>query len=270
MRTIVHLSDIHFGRIHLNVVEPLVRTVNEIKPDVVAISGDLTQRARTYQFKEARAFLETLPQPQIIVPGNHDVPLHNLFTRFFQPLTKYRRYITDDLQPFYTDGEIAVVGVNTARSLTFKGGRVNLSQVELVREKLCLLPDEITKAVVTHHPFDLPEGHHEGDIVGRSRMAMNILAKCGADLFLAGHLHVSHTGQTAKRYNIKGHSALVVSAGTATSSRGRGEANSFNVLRVQHPRIAVERLRWQPHTNQFVVVITERFRHTPDGWIREE
>src|SRR4029453_4902118 len=268
MRSIVHFSDIHFGRVHLNLVEPLVRSVNQIKPDLVAISGDLTQRARTYQFKEARVFLETLPKPQIVVPGNHDVPLHNLFTRFFQPLTKYRRYITDDLQPFHADDEIAVVGVNTARSLTFKGGRINQRQLELVREKLRPLPDEITKAIVTHHPFDLPEGHGEGDLVGRSRIAMNILANCGADLFLAGHLHVSHTGQTAKRYNIKGHSALVVSAGTGTSSRGGGEANSFNVLRVQHPEIVVERLRWQPDTNQFVVAVTERFRHTSDGWIR--
>ena len=219
MRKIVHLSDIHFGRIHLNVVEPLIRSVNEIKPDLVAISGDLTQRARTYQFKEARTFLDSLPKPQIVVPGNHDVPLHNIFTRFFQPLDKYRRYITDDLQPFYGDDEIAVVGVNTARSLTFKGGRVNVRQMELVREKLCPLDDKIVKAMVTHHPFDLPEGHDEDDLVGRSRMAMEVLANCGADVFLAGHLHVSHTGHTAKRYNIKGHSALVVSAGTATSSR---------------------------------------------------
>jgi len=268
MRKIVHLSDIHFGRIHLNVVEPLIRSVNEIKPDLVAISGDLTQRARTYQFKEARTFLDSLPKPQIVVPGNHDVPLHNIFTRFFQPLDKYRRYITDDLQPFYGDDEIAVVGVNTARSLTFKGGRVNVRQMELVREKLCPLDDKIVKAMVTHHPFDLPEGHDEDDLVGRSRMAMEVLANCGADVFLAGHLHVSHTGHTAKRYNIKGHSALVVSAGTATSSRRRGEANSFNLLHVEHPEIIVERLLWQPETGQFSVSTTEKFRHSPDGWIR--
>jgi 3',5'-cyclic AMP phosphodiesterase CpdA len=268
MRTIVHLSDIHFGRVHLNVVEPLIRSVNEIKPDLLAISGDLTQRARTYQFKEARAFLDTLPKPQIVVPGNHDVPLHNLFTRFFQPLVKYRRYITEDLQPFYADDEIAVVGVNTARSLTFKGGRVNVAQMASVREKLCPLDDQIVKAVVTHHPFDLPEGHDEGDLVGRSRMAMEVFANCGADLFLAGHLHVSHTGHTAKRYNIKGHSALVVSAGTATSSRNRGEANSFNVLRVEHPQIIVERLRWQPDAGHFSVSMSETFRHNSDGWMR--
>lgn len=269
MRTIVHLSDIHFGRVHLNLVEPLIRSVNHIKPDLVAISGDLTQRARTYQFKEARTFLDSLPQPQIIVPGNHDVPLHNPFTRFFQPLVKYRRYITEDLQPFYADDEIAVVGVNTARSLTFKGGRVNKRQIEGVRQKLCLLPDEVTKAVVTHHPFDLPEGHNEGDLVGRARMAMEALANCGADLFLAGHLHVSHTGHTAKRYNIKGHSALIVSAGTAASSRERGEPNSFNVIQVENQQIVVERLLWQPDAEEFALAMTEKFQHTVDGWIRE-
>ena len=97
MRSIVHLSDIHFGRVDPLVINPLIEAVNGLKPDLVAVSGDLTQRARSQQFKEARAFLDHLPKPQIIVPGNHDVPLHNVFARFLQPLRKYRRYITDDL-----------------------------------------------------------------------------------------------------------------------------------------------------------------------------
>jgi len=101
MRTIVHLSDLHFGRINAAVIGPLVSTINNIKPDVVAVSGDLTQRARSHQFKEARAFLDQLPRPQIVVPGNHDVPLHNLFARFLDPLRKYRRYIANDLTPSY-------------------------------------------------------------------------------------------------------------------------------------------------------------------------
>jgi 3',5'-cyclic AMP phosphodiesterase CpdA len=269
MRVIVHLSDIHFGRIDASLIAPLVETVKEIKPDLVAVSGDLTQRARSHQFREARAFLDSLPHPQIIVPGNHDVPLHNPFTRFLQPLDKYRRFITDDLRPFYFDDEIAVVGISTARSLTIKGGRVNKSQIEWMRNKLCVLGDEITKIVVTHHPFDLPEGHDEGDLVGRSRLAMETLANCGADLFLAGHLHVSHTSHTAKRYKIHGHSALVVQAGTATSTRGRGETNSFNVIRIAHPQISVERLEWQPESVGFFVASTEGFRHTDGGWVRE-
>jgi 3',5'-cyclic AMP phosphodiesterase CpdA len=268
MRTLAHLSDLHFGRVDEQLIEPLISAVAEVKPDLVAISGDLTQRARSHQFREARVFLDALPQPQIVVPGNHDVPLHNVFTRFLQPLDKYKRHITDDLQPVYVDEEIAVVGVNTARSLTFKGGRINEDQIARIREELCTAGSELIKIVVTHHPFDLPEGYSDRDLVGRAQMAMTGLADCGADLFLAGHLHVSHTGHTAKRYNIRGHSALVVQAGTASSTRGRGEANSFNVIRINRPNISVERMTWQPASSAFALSGEENFRHTSDGWVR--
>jgi 3',5'-cyclic AMP phosphodiesterase CpdA len=268
MRTLVHLSDLHFGRIDPAIIGPLVETVKAMGPDVVVVSGDLTQRARSRQFKEARRFLDALPQPQIVVPGNHDVPLYNVFARFFQPLDKYRRYITNDLEPFYADAELAILGINTARSLTIKDGRVNERQVAKMRERLCPFSDEVTKIIVTHHPFDLPEGHAEAELVGRARMAMKALADCGADVLLAGHLHISHTGHTAQRYRIAGHSALVVSAGTATSTRGRGEANSFNVIRTDHPFISVERLAWQPEQTLFASSSIENFKHTPDGWVR--
>lgn len=268
MRSIVHLSDIHFGRVNYHVIPPLIEAVAKINPDLVAVSGDLTQRARAHQFKEARAFLDRLPKPQIVVPGNHDVPLHNVFARFLQPLRKYRRFITNDLWPFYHDEEIAVLGVSTARSLTIKGGRVNENQVAWMRTRFCYLDPELVKIVVTHHPFDLPEGHDERHLVGRARMAMEALASCGADVFLAGHLHVSHTTHTAARYQIKGHSALVIQAGTAASTRGRGEENSFNVVRVDRPHIAVERFEWQPKRGEFTLMTTERFRHTSDGWAR--
>ena len=268
MRSIVHLSDIHFGRVNPLVVPPLIEAIDKIKPDLVAVSGDLTQRARSYQFKEAREFLDSLPKPQIVVPGNHDVPLHNVFARFVNPLRKYQRYITDDLRPFYYDDEIAVLGINTARSLTIKGGRINEQQVAWMRDRFCACDPETVKAVVTHHPFDLPEGHDERNLVGRARMAMEALANCGADLFLAGHLHISHTAHSATRYRIKGHSALVVQAGTATSTRGRGEANSFNVIRIDRPHIAVERFEWQANRPEFALAMTERFNHTADGWIR--
>ncbi len=267
MRTILHLSDLHFGRVNPVLIDPLLKIVREVEPDLVAISGDLTQRARSYQFKQARSFLDALPKPQIVVPGNHDIPLHNLFARFFEPLTKYKRYITDNLQPVYEDNEMVIVGVNTARSSVFKGGRINQSQVTRLQEKFCSLGQGVVKAVVTHHPFDLPEGHDESDLVGRARMAMTGLAECGADLFLAGHLHISHTGHT-KRYDIQGHSALVVQAGTATSTRERGEANSFNLLRIAYPEIIVERYAWKRATMSFVVSTREQFKQIGEGWIR--
>jgi len=251
------------------VLDPLVRIVREVEPDVVAVSGDLTQRARSHQFQEARSFLDSLPKPQIVVPGNHDIPLHNVYARFLEPLTKYERYITDDLQPVYEDEELVIVGVNTARSSVFKGGRINRSQVTRLREKFCSLGEGVVKAVVTHHPFDLPEGYADRDLVGRASMAMTELAECGADLFLAGHLHISHTGYT-KRYKIRGHSALVVQAGTATSTRERGEANSFNVIRIAYPEITVEKFAWNPATTSFAVLTVEQFKQTAEEWIRTE
>jgi 3',5'-cyclic AMP phosphodiesterase CpdA len=269
MRRILHLSDLHFGRVNPVLIDPLLRAVREVEPHLVAISGDLTQRARSYQFQQARAFLDALPKPQIVVPGNHDIPLHNVYARFVEPLTKYRRYITDDLQPVYEDEEMVIIGVNTARSSVFKGGRINKIQVGRLREKFCSLGTAVVKAVVTHHPFDLPEGHTGRDLVGRARMAMTELAECGADLFLAGHLHISHTGHT-QRYNIHGHSALVVQAGTATSTRERGETNSFNLLRIAYPEITVERFTWNPSTNSFAASSREQFKQIGEVWIRSE
>jgi Predicted phosphohydrolases len=267
MRCIAHLSDIHFGAIDYTIVAPLIETVNALDPDVVAVSGDLTQRARSHQFVEARAFLDKLPHPQIIVPGNHDVPLYNIFRRFASPLVKYRRYITDDLQPFFADEEIAVAGINTARSLTIKGGRINATQIDWVRRKLCEIPDNVVKFVVTHHPFDLPVGHHESDIVGRAPLAVKGLAECGADAFLAGHMHISHTGHTAVRYKIPGHSALIIQAGTAASTRGRGEANSFNLIRIDGLKILIERFHWQPRASKFTSASSESFHREASAWI---
>ena len=270
MRTIVHLSDIHFGRVDEGLISPLLETVEELKPDLVAVSGDLTQRGRSAQFRAAREFLDNLPKPQIIVPGNHDVPLYNVYARFFTPLDNYRRYITDDLWPMFVDDEMVVVGVNTARSLTFKGGRINETQIAWLRERLCRVDDRVVKVIVSHHPFDVPEGRDERELVGRARLAIAAIAECGADLLLSGHLHLSHTGNTASRYRISGYSALIVQAGTATSTRGRGEVNSFNVLYLDHPTIVVKRMLWQRERGLFGLASTESFNHTPDGWVRVE
>lgn len=268
MRTVVHLSDLHFGRIKAVTLGPLVESVREASPDLVVVSGDLTQRARAWQFRSARDFLARLPQPQIVVPGNHDVPLYDVVSRFVRPLTNYRRYITADLEPFYRDEEIAAIGISTARSFTFKGGRINEFQVARVREKLCALPPETTRVIVTHHPFDLPERAAAKAVVGRARMAMETFVACGCDVILSGHLHVFHTGHTAIRYRLPGRSALLVQAGTATSTRERDEPNSFNVLRIDPPRIEVERRVFEDHSRRFVSAGAEVFERVGESWER--
>ena len=266
MRTLVHLSDLHFGKVDDKLLDPLRELVHSLAPDVVVVSGDLTQRAKSEQFEQARAWLDTLPGPQIIVPGNHDISLYNVFRRFLLPLTRYKRYITDDLDPIYVDDEIAVLGVNTARSLTFKDGRVNKEQVAVIREQLAGLPPHTTRIIVTHHPFDLPESEDRDDLVDRAPMAMKAFADCGVDLLLSGHMHASHAGNTSARYQMSEYAALVVQAGTATSTRGRGEVNSFNVVRVEHERVEVDRYGWDDLSKRFSLMTTEPFLRSGNIW----
>ena len=266
MRTVVHLSDLHFGRTDDTLLDPLVSAIRALAPDVIAVSGDLTQRARSAQFQAARAFLDLLPPPKIIVPGNHDVPLYNVFRRFFRPLERYRRYITDDLQPYYADEEIAVLGINTARSLTFKGGRINPDQIAAAQQRLCSLSPEIVKIIVTHHPFDLPAGYPSSERVGRAKLAMDMLFSCKCDLLLAGHLHASEADITPMRFVDREHGAIIVQAGTATSTRGRGETNSFNAIAIERQRIDVRRYAWVPRARAFQHVSSETFARTAGGW----
>lgn len=269
MRRLIHISDVHFGKANAEVVERLVEKINETGADLTIVSGDLTQRARSAQFKEARELLDRLPSPQIVVPGNHDVPLYNVYQRLASPLKKYKRHITDDLDPFFSDEEIAVAGVNTARSLTFKGGRINAEQVANIRQKMAPLHERMLKVVVTHHPFDVPDGVDEDDIVGRAQLALPLIAECGADLFLAGHLHVSHIGNSARRYRLEnGYAALIIQAGTAASTRERGEENSFNVLEHDFPFLTVKRFQCSIPSEGFRLAMTERFSHGERGWTR--
>jgi len=266
MRTLVHVSDLHFGRIDPAVVEPLRRAVLAAGPDLIAISGDFTQRAKTSEFEAARAFLDSLEPPKLVVPGNHDVPLWNVAARFVTPLTRYRRYISPELEPEHEDEEMIVLGVNTARSLAWGEGRINARQVARIVERLKGAPPSLIRVIVTHHPFDLPPGVHESRLLGRARMAMAELARAQADLFLSGHLHLSHASHSAERYRIEGHSALIVQAGTV-SLRGRGEQPSFNVLKIHRPEISLARLAWDAAGGGFVETAVGHYRHTSAGWV---
>jgi 3',5'-cyclic AMP phosphodiesterase CpdA len=267
MRVVAHLSDLHFGTVDPRLLEPLRRRLQEIAPHLLAVSGDITQRARPGQFREARRFLDTLPSPQIVVPGNHDVPLYNVFQRFLAPLDKFRRYVCADLDPCHIDEELAVVGVNTARSLAFRGGRINEEQLEHVRSKLSPLPEETTKIVVSHHPFDMPlhwDERHQ--VAGRAAMALKALANCGASVYISGHMHKVHAGESSFPFDIGGFRALMVGAGTATSTRRRGEANSFNALRISTRHLVVDSFEWDENAGAFDPVRSSSFRRTPRGW----
>jgi 3',5'-cyclic AMP phosphodiesterase CpdA len=267
LRTLVQISDLHFGAIDERLLEPLRARIEALDPDVIVVSGDLTQRAKPRQFDAAREWLASLPKPQVVVPGNHDIPLYNVFMRFAAPLRRYQRHFSPDLEPHFIDEELAVVGVSTARSLVFKGGRVNQAQIDRIREVFCRLPEAVTKIVVTHHPFDMPEDWDERDqIAGRARKALKQLAQCGADVYLSGHLHKAHTSGLASVVALPGLKPLFVAAGTATSTRGRGEKNEFNVLRTRPREIAIEQHEWDDAAGDFRPARESRFHRIDGGW----
>jgi 3',5'-cyclic AMP phosphodiesterase CpdA len=263
MRTIAHLSDLHFGRTDPDVVRGACEAVNRMKPDLVVVSGDLTQRARSHQFRAARAFLDRLPHPQLVVPGNHDIPLWNFFARGFSPLRKYRRIVTPDLTPFFADDQMAVLGLNTARSLTIKDGRINRQQIELAVARFSTGAAHCLRILVTHHPFDQPDKGDAGDIVGRAVLAMNAIGS-KVDLILSGHLHLARTGSSAVRY--PGSGALIVLAGTATSTRVRGEPNAFNRIVLDSDQLTLERLEWDRAARIFAPAGAERFSRADGAW----
>ena len=266
MRTIAHISDLHFGRVNKLIPSALRDALIAARPDIVVVSGDLTQRARTREFRAARMFLDSLPFRKLVVPGNHDVPLYDVRARWLSPLTKYRSLINDDLDPFYCDAEIAVQGINTARSLTFKNGRINRLQIERTCQRLGEAGADVTRVVVTHHPFDAPGLDGNTGLVGRAKLAVSSFAKCQVDMILSGHLHVGHTGDWARRYPAQGYSALLIQAGTATSSRYRDESNSWNLIRIEHPTVKVERHVWNADTQAFAISLAQDFVRGPEGW----
>ncbi len=269
MRTIVHLSDIHFGKIDRRTIKPLLAAVHRAQPDLVIVSGDLTQQAKMREFEEARRFLDSLPHPQIVVPGNHDIPIWNPFKRFTRPLGRFKRCITSNLYPMYADEELTVAGINTARSRSTKYGHINRAQLAFVKKQLCPISSDQIKILVTHHPFDLPEGYEDKrQLVNRAGRAMKVLAECGVDVLLAGHLHRIFARDTAERYKIEGYSALVIQAGTATSWRSSREANSFNIIECNACNIDVSRMLWNSEEGDFERTAEEQFEHTGTGWSR--
>jgi 3',5'-cyclic AMP phosphodiesterase CpdA len=267
MTRLVHLSDLHFGAHDEALVEAVEWHVDDLKPDLVVISGDFTQRARTEQFREACDFLERLRErghEVLGVPGNHDVPLYDVLRRFLSPLTRYRRFIDESLCPFIELPGVAVLGLNTARSLTFKDGRINESQVEFIRETFARTPAESVRILVTHHPlFALKIGEELTPAIGRHELALDAIQDAGVDMLLAGHQHHASSHDASELVTRVG-SALVVQAGTATSTRVREQEQSFNTIDIAEGEATITVNGW--NREDFEATDAKRYQWVDGRW----
>jgi 3',5'-cyclic AMP phosphodiesterase CpdA len=200
------------------------------------------------------------------VPGNHDVPLYDVLRRFLSPLTRYRRYIDDSLCPFHEIPGAAVLGINTARSLTFSDGRINQQQVDFIRSTFARTRADTARILVTHHPlFALPvgDGPELGKSIGRQQLALGAIADAGVDLLLAGHNHRASSHHAHELVTGAGE-ALVIQAGTATSTRLREEEQSFNLIEVGPGRVMVTVQSW--NGDDFVPCDAGRFVRSGENW----
>jgi 3',5'-cyclic AMP phosphodiesterase CpdA len=258
MRTIAHISDLHFGRTKTSLEKALKVIIEERSPDLIIVSGDITQRATALQFHAARKFLSSLSCPIFMVPGNHDVPLYSVWRRFFRPYTLYRRYISEDLEPQYEDEEMVVVGVNTVRIFKIMEGRVNIKQMARVKAVFAAaLPNKI-KILVSHHPFNMPLGHRKSPLA-RAHLFWKSQINTEIDLILSGHLHDTLGLYSDRAYKIA----------TPISTRCRGEANSFNIITLASNRIAIDRYEYVQGEQIFMRKKIERFVRQGKTWIRD-
>jgi len=273
MRTIAHISDIHFGKDDPVVTEALVPELHAHQPDLVIMSGDFTQRARAGQYRRAVEWMKRLPGPQLVVPGNHDIPLYNVAARFFWPLYNYRRYVTKDLRPVYEDPELLVIGVNTARSWTWtfdgfwKDGRISEEQLLDVKLKACDRPAEQFKIVVTHHPFIPAPKERPHGIVHNATRAMAMFEQCHIDMCLAGHLHMGYSGDVRTHHEAVKRSILSVQAGTAISTRRRNEPNAYNLITINGDHVTIQVHAWDG--KKFEKALRTHFSRIDGIWERE-
>ena len=228
MSVLLQVSDPHFGTERTPVVEALVALAAQLRPDLVVLSGDITQRARADQFSAARAVMDRLGAPLLALPGNHDIALFDLWSRFVRPYARYSAAFGSDLAPVFASHDLLVLGVNTTRARRHKDGEVSSAQIDGVAKQLQRATPGQLRVVVVHQPIDVVRAEDVPNRLHNHTAAQRAWAAAGADIVMGGHIHLPYvmplTGLARALW--------VVQAGTAVSSRVRsGLPNSVNVLR---------------------------------------
>jgi 3',5'-cyclic AMP phosphodiesterase CpdA len=240
----MHISDLHAGPpFNLRLAEQVAREAHDLRPDLLVVSGDLVQRADfAAQWRTITAFLKLLPQPQLIVPGNHDVPLFNAFNRLLRPYGHFHKYISSNLNPLFERPGLQVVGACSAHGLTRDGGRLSRRQLAALEAAFARAPEATCKVAVMHHHVINPPASRGRSKIANADQAVELLDRCGVELLLCGHIHVSYVGTTLDVRPHLQRGTIICQSGTTTSRRGKGRErgkNSYNVIEIEDSAIRI-------------------------------
>lgn len=266
MSVLLHISDTHFGTEQPPVVEALVTLAAQQRPDLVVLSGDITQRARPEQFRAAKAFVQRLGAPVLAIPGNHDIALFDLWARLNRPYARYAAAFGPDLAPVYATPELLVIGVNTTRAWRHKQGELSSAQIDQVAQRLATASAAQLRVVVVHQPAAVTEPGERANLLRGHGEATRTWSAAGVDLILGGHIHLPYTlalPGLARRL-------WVVQAGTAVSSRTRpGVPNAVNIMRWGEVAGAQgEGVQGQPGVGRLCHIEQWDFVHNAQAFVR--
>lgn len=270
--TIMHISDLHAGPpFNPDKAELIIREAHAIQPTLMVLSGDMVQRADfAAQWRQIRAFIDRLPEPRLIVPGNHDVPQYNQIARYLTPFRRYRKYICPELEPVWECQGLVVIGANTVRSFTIEGGKLDRRKLARLETRLKSYDERVCKVVVMHHHVVNPPGppRLRKDVIAGAEATLAALERGGAELLLCGHLHTSYIGNTLEFDPELRQGTIIAQSGTTTSRRGRLSQrgkNSFNVIEIEDQVIRISQRMFIEDVARFVPVSEHVFPRRSGG-----
>lgn len=245
MTVVLQLSDPHFGTERPMAMAALERFCGELQPDLLLVTGDVTQRARPVEFSRAKAFIDKLAVPaRLVIPGNHDIPLYAMHTRLMHPYRRYERAFGPAVDGEFDNDDLLLIALITTRRYRHKHGEVSEAQIERTAHRLASARPGQLRLVAVHQPVAVTR---ESDLVNLLRghaRAVRRWAEAGADAVVGGHIHLPYVLPLHERRPELPRAVWAVQAGTALSTRVRGGIpNSVNVIRTEPDRSALVE-RW--------------------------
>ena len=271
MTVLVHLSDTHFGTERPELVRAVEKAILAIKPDIVTISGDITQRALVSQFQAAKSFLDALPADlKFVIPGNHDIPLYNVPLRLVDPYSHYNA-VFGLREGIWCHDNIGIIGYDaTSRWRHTRGSLLEADLIAHIKHARSQLKPGALLVACAHQPLVVGLPNDQENILVNSNAIAQIFAQNGVDLVLSGHVHWPLISTTEDAFPTLARSFVLSGAGTAISHRTRpGAPNSFNVIRITAdptPAIEITLMEHNAEQQQFEKRVVKRFGQTDRGW----